>query len=166
MRACECVSDCEKKRTSRREKCEKRSMRKEINAKSCWVEKERERKREMRKKKREMREEHGVCICVCACVHVWLRACECVGAHTRERSKRRGNGIKGTSKLYHRKRFRMGIPGWRFPFREMGERREACVKIKKYISFFFFFILRARTGWQGFVAMPLSVTHPFCLYKN
>lgn len=130
-------------------------------------ERKREKERNEKEKENEGDERRAcVCVCVCACVHVWLRACGCVGAHTRERSKRRGNGIKGTSKLYHRKRFRTGIPGWRFPFREMGERREACVKIKKYISFFFFFILRARTGWQGFVAMPLSVTHPFCLYKN
>lgn len=74
MRACECVSDCEKKRTSRREKCEKRSMRKEINAKSCWVEKERERKREMRKKKRETREEHA-CMYVCVCVRACMYGC-------------------------------------------------------------------------------------------
>lgn len=99
------------------------------------------------KKRKISRKEHAerrVYVCVCVCGY----------ARRRKRQK------------WDRKNAET-LPSQNDPEREMGlkeilSRRE---RVKKY-KFLFFFILRARTGWQGFVAMPLSVTHPFCLYKN
>lgn len=63
-------------------------MRKEIDAKSCWVERERERKREMRKKKkmRETREEHA-CVYVCVRVRACMVACLRMRRRAYERKK-------------------------------------------------------------------------------
>lgn len=91
---------------------------------------------------------------MCECVWMFANMHECMGE-------------RGKTRKWNRKNVET-LPSQTIPdgnWVEVSLTRGWKVCKKKYISLFFSFMLRTRTRWQRFVAMPLSVTHPFCLYK-